>query len=145
MKILLLAALALAGAAVAGVVAQAGATKSTIRITEREYKIALSSGRTPAGRVRLEIKNAGRYPHSLAIKGVGVNARTKLIPPGKTAVLVVTLRRGAYSVWCPLPGHAARGMRATLVTPAGAAGSTPSSTGTTADTTTTDSGGGYRY
>ena len=37
MKIILLAALALGGAAVAGVVAHASAAKTTIRVTEREF------------------------------------------------------------------------------------------------------------
>jgi uncharacterized cupredoxin-like copper-binding protein len=140
MKILLLSALALAGAAVAGVVAHAGPSKSTIRVTEREFKISLSAGHTTVGRVRLEIKNAGTYPHSLAIKGVGVNVKTKLIQPGKTAVLLVTLKRGAYSLWCPVPGHAAQGMKATLVTPNATPGgaATTTNTGTTGETTTTD-------
>jgi hypothetical protein len=146
MKILLLAALALAGAAVAGVVAHASPSKSTIRVTEREFKIGLSTSHTTVGRVRLEIKNAGKFPHSLAIKGVGVNTKTKLIQPGKTAVLLVTLKRGVYSLWCPVPGHAARGMKAALITPTatpGGGATTTTNTGTTGETTTTDIGYGY--
>jgi Cupredoxin-like domain len=147
MKILLLAALALAGAAAAGVVANAGPTKSTIRVTEREYKISLSTRHTAVGRVRLEIKNAGKYAHALAIKGAGVNTRTKLIQPGKTAVLLVTLKRGSYSLRCPVPGHAAQGMKATLstptATPTGGGATTTTNTGTTGETTTTDIGYGY--
>jgi hypothetical protein len=138
MKIIILAALALAGAAVAGVVAHAGASKSTIRVTEREFKIGLSTTHAPAGPVRFEVKNTGRYAHSLSISGAGVKAKTKLIPPGKSAVLLVTLKRGVYSLWCAVPGHAARGMKARLATP-GAAGST-GTTGTTATTSTTGTG-----
>jgi hypothetical protein len=145
MKILLLTTLALAGAAVAGVVAQAGPSGSTIRVTEREFRIVLSASHTTAGRVRLEIKNAGAYPHSLAIKGAGVNTKTKLIQPGRTAVLLVTLQRGVYSLWCPVPGHAAQGMKAALITPKGTSGggATTTGTGTTGETTTTDIGYGY--
>jgi Cupredoxin-like domain len=145
MKILLLAALALAGAALAGVVANASASKTTIRVTEREFKITLSKTRA-AGLVRFEIKNAGKYPHALSLAGVGVKAKTKLIQPGKSAVLIVTLKKGAYSLWCPVPGHAAQGMKATLTAPGGAAGG---GTGTTT-TTATDTGnqtttGDYGY
>jgi plastocyanin len=144
MKIILLAALALAGAAVAGVVAQAGASKTTIRVTEREFKIGLSTTHAPAGLVRLEVRNTGTYAHALSISGAGVKAKTKLIPPGKSAVLLVTLKRGAYSLWCPVPGHAARGMKARLTTPGAS-----SSTGTTATTATTGTGEtttiGYGY
>jgi hypothetical protein len=143
MKILLLAALAVAGAAVAGVVAQASPSKTTIRVAEREFKIGLSTTHALAGRVRFEIKNTGKYPHALAISGAGVKTRTKLIQPGQSAVLLVTLKHGAYSLWCPVPGHAAQGMKATVTTP-GASGSgttttspATTSTGTTGETTTT--------
>jgi uncharacterized cupredoxin-like copper-binding protein len=146
MKILLLAALALAGAAVAGVVAHASASKTTIRVTEREFTIRLSATHALAGRVRFEIKNTGRYPHALAVSGAGANAKSKLIQPGKTGVLLVTLQRGVYSLWCPVPGHAAQGMKATLTTPVGAGGSTGTTTTTTGTAgTTTDDGSGYGY
>jgi uncharacterized cupredoxin-like copper-binding protein len=146
MKILLLAALALAGAALAGVVAHASASKTTIRVTEREFKIGLSTTHAATGPVRFEIKNTGMYPHALAISGVGVKAKTALIQPGKSAVLLVTLKRGAYSIWCTVPGHAARGMKATLNKPAasGGAGTTTTTSSTDTGGTTTD-GGGYGY
>jgi uncharacterized cupredoxin-like copper-binding protein len=146
MKILLLAALALAGAAVAGVVAHASAAKTTIRVTEREFKIGLSTSHAPSGPVRFEIKNTGKYPHALAISGAGVKAKTKLIQPGKSAVLLVNLKQGAYSLWCPVPGHAARGMKATVTAPGGggSTGTTTTTAGTsTAETTTDDGDYGY--
>ena len=143
MKILLLAALALAGAAVAGVMAHASASKTTIRVTEREFKIGLSATKAPAGPVRFEIKNTGRLAHALAISGAGVNTRTKLIQPGKSAVLLVTIKRGAYSLWCPVPGHAAQGMKAKLLTltQSGGGGGPATTSGGGSGNTTTDSGG----
>ena len=143
MKILLIAALALAGAAVAGVMAHASASKTTIRVTEREFKIGLSATKAPAGPVRFEIKNTGKLAHALAISGAGVKTRTKLIQPGKTAVLLVTIRRGAYSLWCPVPGHAAQGMKAKLltITQSGGGGSPATTSGGGSGDTTTDSGG----
>ena len=142
MKILLLAALALAGAAVAGVMAHASASKTTIRVTEREFKIGLSATKAPAGPVRFEIKNTGKLAHALAISGAGVKTRTKLIQPGKTAVLLVTFKRGAYSLWCPVPGHAAQGMKAKLLTltQSGGGGSPATTSGGGGGGTTTDSG-----
>ena len=147
MKILLLAALALAGAAVAGVVAHASASKTTIRVTEREYKIGLSATHAPAGPVRFEIKNTGKYAHALAIAGAGVSKKTPLIKPGKSAVLLVTLKQGAYSLWCPVPGHAARGMKAKLTapTPAGGGGGGAVTTTSSGGGTTTDDGGGAAW
>ena len=106
--------LAVLGAAAAGVVTRTSTAKPTITVTEREFKIALSSKTAKKGPVRLVVRNAGKYPHALSIKGAGVSKRTPLIKPGKSAVLLVTLRSGRYALWCPVPGHAAQGMKATL-------------------------------
>jgi plastocyanin len=115
MKIAVMAALALAGAALAGIVAQAGGSKpATVRVTEREFKLTLSNANPPTGQTRFEIRNTGKLAHELAIAGKSVNARTKMIKPGKSAVLVVDLEQGRYSVWCPIPGHAAKGMKASI-------------------------------
>jgi plastocyanin len=138
MKISLLAVLALAGAAVAGVVAHAGASKTTIRVTEHEYTLRLSAKTAPAGPVVLRITNTGHTAHELAIAGPGVKKRSAMIKPGTSATLAVTLRSGSYSLWCPLPGHAARGMKASL-TAGHPSGGSPDTTTTTGTDTSTDS------
>jgi uncharacterized cupredoxin-like copper-binding protein len=121
--------LAVLGAATAGVVAHATASTKTITVTEREYHIALSAASAPSGRVKLVVKNTGKMPHSLAVKGPGLAMRkTALIKPGRSTTLTVTLAAGTFSLWCPVPGHAAKGMKAALHVKGGA--------------TTTDSGGG---
>jgi plastocyanin len=126
--------LAVLGAATAGVMTRAGTAKTTITITEREFKISLSTKKAKPGQVRLVVKNAGRYAHALSIKGKGVSKRTPMIKPGKSAVLVVDLRSGTYAVWCPVPGHAAQGMKATLALP-GTKTTTSTPTGTSGTTT----------
>ncbi len=133
MKITILAILALAGAALAGVVAHASASKTTIRVTEREYSIALSAKTAAAGPAVFTIKNTGHTAHELEISGPGVKKKTAMIKPGTSATIAVTLRSGSYSLWCPLPGHAARGMKAALTVGGGSSG--PAGT-------TTSSGGG---
>jgi len=125
------------GAATAGVISRTATSKSTITVTEREFKVALSSKTTKAGRVRLVVRNAGKYAHALAIKGKGVSKRTPMIKPGKSAALVVDLRSGRYALWCPVPGHAAQGMKATL-TVGGATATTTANTGTSPTTTGTE-------
>jgi uncharacterized cupredoxin-like copper-binding protein len=135
-------AVALLGAATASYVARASVAKTTITVTEREFHITPSVRRVARGQVRLLVKNAGKYPHSLAIKGAGVSKRTPVIKPGKSAVLVVDLRSGTYALWCPVPGHAARGMRAT-VSIAGTAAATTTTTTTTDTSTETDPIPGY--
>jgi hypothetical protein len=137
-------AVALLGAATAGVVARASVAKATITVTEREFHITLSARKAPTGRVRFVVKNTGAYPHALAIHGAGVNKRTAVIKPGKSAVLLVDLRSGSYSLWCPIPGHAVRGMKATVTMRGASAATSTSSSTTTSDTTTeTDPIPGY--
>lgn len=138
-------AVALLGAAAAGVVAHASGTAKTITVTEKEYKIGLSTRKAAAGSVRFVIRNTGKLTHQFAIAGPGLKTKkSPMIAPGKTVRLRVTLKAGKYSIWCPIPGHAALGMKATLTVP----GSTTTSGGgyggaaTTTPTTTSSGGGG---
>jgi uncharacterized cupredoxin-like copper-binding protein len=127
-------ALALAGAAVAGVVAHATADAKTVNVTEKEFKITVT-GKPAKGADKFVIKNTGRYAHALSIAGPGIKSkRTPLIKPGRSAVLNVTLKSGTYTIWCPVPGHAAEGMKTSFKI-AGAAGGGGTSTG--------GGGGGY--
>ena len=130
--LVILGALGALGAVTAGVVAHASTSKATINVTEREFSINLSARKTPVGVVHFVIHNRGKYAHALSIKEGALSKRTALIKPGNTATLTVTLKKGNVSLWCPVPGHAARGMKATL-----AVGTAVTSSTTTSDTTTT--------
>jgi hypothetical protein len=49
------------------------------------------------------------------ITGPGIKmAMTKDIQPGQSAKLTVTLKKGAYDMDCPIPGHKALGMNVNL-------------------------------
>jgi uncharacterized cupredoxin-like copper-binding protein len=133
-------AVALLGAAAAGVVAHASASSKTIAVTEKEYKITLTPKQAAPGSVVFAVKNVGHYTHALAISGPGVaTKKTALIKPGKTATLKVTLKAGTYTLWCPVPGHAAKGMKTKLTVPGAAGSPTPT---TTTDTGSSGGGGG---
>ena len=132
----LAAALALAGAALAAAVAKQASASTTIKVTEREYHIALSSSSAKAGSVTFVVHNAGKLVHKLDVAGAGLKsiAGTPAIAPGATRKLTVTLTGGKLSLWCPIPGHAALGMKTSLkvlgtTTSAGGASTTPTSTG----------------
>lgn len=136
-------AVALAGAAFAGAVAHKSAATVTVTVTEKEFHIGLSTRKGTAGRVKFLVKNTGKFPHALAIAGPGVKSkRTALIRPGKSAALLVTLTSGKYALWCPVPGHAAQGMKTTITVPAAAAGGGGygGGGGTSTTDTSTDSG-----
>ena len=133
-QLLAVVALGVLGAVTAGVVAHASTTKTTINVTERDYSIKLSAQRAPVGVVRFVIRNRGQYSHALSIKDGSFSKRIPLIKPGKTATLTVSLKKGKVSIWCPVAGHAALGMKTTLAVGVAA---TPT-TSTTDNTTTTN-------
>jgi uncharacterized cupredoxin-like copper-binding protein len=80
-----------------------------VPVSETEFKITLASTNLKAGELTFEAKNDGKIPHDLAIKQTG--DKTKLIQPGGTAELKVTLKPGTYELYCTVPGHEAAGMR----------------------------------
>jgi plastocyanin len=134
-------ALALAGAAVAALTTRTHtAAAAKIAVTEREYHITLSKKTVAAGTVTFAVRNTGHMAHALAVSGAGIAGVKKLatIAPGKSRTLTVKVKGGTLSVWCPMPGHAALGMKTSLkVHGAAAAGG-----GAGAGTTTTPVGGG---
>jgi plastocyanin len=128
---------AVIGAAVAGMVAQAGTRTTRVTITEREYRLTLSRKSVPAGKVTFVIVDRGMLSHSLAIKGAGASRRLSgTVHPGRTRKLTVVLKAGKLSMWCPVTGHAALGMKAVLKVKGSA------SAGSTSTGTTSGSGGG---
>ncbi len=144
-------ALALAGAAMAALHAHTAAKGVAVTVTEREYHIGLSRTTLPAGSITLTVHNAGKIAHALALSGAGLKTTVKVpaIAPGKTRTVTVKVTGGKLSAWCPIPGHAAEGMKASFsvkgaagASSGGTAGSSGGTTGgTSSGGTTTDSGG----
>lgn len=85
------------------------------------YRATLSRPTVAAGRVRLQVQNAGEDPHDLVVlrdeDGSGA-AIFPLTAPSTTRTSTVTLRPGTYTLFCTLTApvvHKDAGMRATLV------------------------------
>ena len=87
---------------------QAQAAAQSVQVTESEFRIALAGYKAKAGKFTFNVKNAGKIPHDLAIRG---GPKTKLIQPGATAQLVVMLKPGKYHLYCSVPGHEQAGMK----------------------------------
>jgi uncharacterized cupredoxin-like copper-binding protein len=106
-------------------------------VDETEFKITTSTTTFKAGQISFEAKNVGKISHDLAIKQTG--EKTKLIQPGGSATLTVTLKAGKYELYCTVPGHEAAGMRLNItVTSSGQpTAAPPAQTSTKASTTTT--------
>ena len=131
---------ALAGAGVVGVVADAQVKVPTVAVTLKEYKIT-PAAKLKAGAVTLVVANKGTIPHALAIAGPGLRKKTAMLAPGKTAKLTVTLKDGAYSLWCPVGNHAALGMKLTAKIGSVAAAGGGTTGATTGGGTTGGTGG----
>jgi hypothetical protein len=131
--------LALAGAAVAAIHGHAGTRgRRVVTVTEREYHIALSTKKLSPGTITFSVHNAGRIAHQLDLSGAGITgtAHVPTIKPGKTRTITVTLTGGTLALWCPLPGHAALGMKTSVKL----AGATTGAGGATTTTPTDTSG-----
>jgi uncharacterized cupredoxin-like copper-binding protein len=116
-----LAGLALAaGATVAATVlpatAASAATSTTkVKAVETDFHIALSKSTFKPGKYVFDAENKGHTTHALMITGPGIKmSMTKDIDPGQSATLAVTLKKGAYDIFCPIPGHKALGMNVNI-------------------------------
>jgi hypothetical protein len=109
----------LIGAGVAG--AHADSSKrapSRLLVAGTEYRIQLSRGAVRPGPALIQFVNRGEDPHDLRIRRIGASSTpTVSIPeirPGGLVQLDTRLSGGRYRLWCSLPGHEQRGMRAVM-------------------------------
>jgi uncharacterized cupredoxin-like copper-binding protein len=114
----------------------AGDTRAgaVVRVTERDFRIAVAPAQVRAGDVRLLLRNKGPDAHELIIvraskgrlplrtDGMTVDeealAAVETIeaqPPGATHELRLHLKPGRYELYCNMAGHYLGGMRALLV------------------------------
>jgi uncharacterized cupredoxin-like copper-binding protein len=118
----------------------AEAATKTVKAVETDFHIALSTKSFTPGTYIFDAENKGHATHALTITGPGLkNATTKDLSPGQSAKLKVTLKKGKYDIFCPVPGHKALGMNVNLVIGSSAQSSN------TATTAKAASSGGYGY
>jgi uncharacterized cupredoxin-like copper-binding protein len=69
-----------------------------------------------AGKVTLRMFNptSAGMPHGISVEGHGVDSDGPIVAPGKTSTITVTLKKGTYEYYCPVPGHKEAGMKGTL-------------------------------
>jgi uncharacterized cupredoxin-like copper-binding protein len=80
-----------------------------------------------AGKVTFIAHNAGTLPHMLMVEKTPLKmdapgqpsesaalADTGLIQPGQTKSITVTLKKGAYELFCNVPGHYAAGQKTAI-------------------------------
>ena len=100
-------------AAVAAGSAQGAPTM--VQVTAREYSFALSTTTIAPGRCTFQPVNSGAMTHGLEIDGPGVeDQKADLTNPGGSSSITVTLQKGKYELYCPVPGHQQLGMEADI-------------------------------
>jgi uncharacterized cupredoxin-like copper-binding protein len=137
----LIALAAATGAAVVSAAPASAASVTTVKAVETDFHIALSQSTFKAGKYTFVAQNKGQTTHALMISGPGIKmAMTKDISPGQSAKLTVTLKKGAYDIDCPIPGHKALGMNVN-VSVGGAAATTSKSSGSSGSGSSSSGGG----
>ena len=99
------------------IAAALAALATSVGVGAHEYRFGVYRAAVPAGAVRFNVHDFGEDAHNLVVLGPG-GYRSAVSPdvrPGADVTFEVRLRRrGLYRLVCVKPGHAARGMRATL-------------------------------
>jgi plastocyanin len=87
-----------------------------VQVSAVEYSFSLSRTSVPAGKVVLEFVNDGQDEHNLHLEsGEGPLSESVGDTPSKgVSDLHLEMRTGSYTLFCSLPTHESRGMKATL-------------------------------
>ena len=105
-------------ALLAALVLAAGGHATPVGLGMREYRFSLYRPSVHAGRIALNMTNFGEDPHNVRLTGphgYRSSVSPEVAPFGGQRRFIVNLRRaGRYRLVCLEPGHAAKGMKATL-------------------------------
>ena len=117
MKKRLLVGLVLVVAALAvGSLALGGTTTLHLTSSKTALKYNKKKLTAHAGKITIVMKNPSSiFQHDVAIKIKGKVHKSKLAGTNQTVKLTLTLKPGKYTFYCTVPGHAAAGMKGTLV------------------------------
>jgi plastocyanin len=85
--------------------------KKKVYVKKKFYKRVSVQKPVKAGPVHFVVHNIGKIPHNFVIAG----QQTLVLASGKTGTLDVDLTPGKYPYECSITGHAALGMKGTLV------------------------------
>lgn len=88
-----------------------------VQVSAREFSLTLSRPSASAGRIVVELVNAGQDEHNLHIRpangGPDVGA-VSIVLPGHHSDVEFHLQPGTYTLYCAVPAHEELGMKASL-------------------------------
>jgi plastocyanin len=88
------------------------ATNGAITIDAFDIHFDIGTIKTAAGPLTVTLDNKGAIDHTFKIEGTPLTLKAG---GGKSATGTVTLKPGTYSFECTIPGHAAQGMKGTVI------------------------------
>lgn len=88
------------------------ADATSVDVDLSEFMLHLDKTTFPAGTYTFVASNSGSIPHAFSIDGPGVQDQgTGTVQPGDEGKVTVTLQKGTYNFYCPVPGHKDKGMQ----------------------------------
>jgi plastocyanin len=109
------AAAAAAVLAAGGAVAVQAASTAHLKTKSHGYAFTTKTLHATHGRVTIVMTNVQSKKHGIGVEGHGVDKDGKIVGKGKSSTLTLTLKKGTYTFYCPVPGHRAKGMKGTLI------------------------------
>ncbi len=108
-------ALALAGLAASAQAASGTTLKLSASPSALKFSVTKLSVAKP-GKVTIVMSNPSSISHSIALKGNGLKKPVvgPIVGKGKTSTISTTVKKGTYTFYCSVPGHAQAGMKGTL-------------------------------
>jgi hypothetical protein len=102
---------------IAEVLLAAALAPARVQVSADEFRYTLSRAAIRRGAAIVELVNYGEDEHDLALRRAGGKRTYRIgrVAPGEVGELEAKLAKGRFALWCTLPGHRTRGMRATLV------------------------------
>jgi plastocyanin len=91
------------------------ATTKTLSASKTKLAFSVSTIRVRHGKVTLKMSNPAGLKHAIGVKGHGLNKDGKVVGKGGVSTVTVTLKKGTYTFYCPVPGHEAGGMKGKLI------------------------------
>lgn len=88
-----------------------------LQVSAKEFSLTLSHPTSAAGRLELELVNAGQDEHNLHIRPAGGGpdvGAVGIVLPGRHSDVEFQLKPGTYTLYCAIPAHEELGMKATL-------------------------------
>jgi uncharacterized cupredoxin-like copper-binding protein len=94
--------------------------KTTLRLKAVEkggLRFNKKTIRTSPGKVTISMKSQSslKFPHAIEVEGKGSEKKGKTVRPGGTSKVTLTLKKGTYEFYCPVPGHRQAGMKGKIV------------------------------